>query len=64
MFLEIYSLIIILPVLDFTTFFFFGLNCHEVLRHRSRKREAKFEELDVIFDQLVGGNSCISLRTT
>ena len=49
---------LVLPVLDFTTFFF-DLYCHGILRHRSRKREVNFEELDVLFDQLVEGNSCI-----
>ena len=45
-------------------YFFFGLYCHGVLHHQSRKRELNFEELDVLFDQFVEGNSCISLRIT
>ena len=43
---------------------YLGLYCHGVLRHRSRKRGVNFEELDVLFDQLVEGNSRISQRTT
>ena len=60
MFSEIYNLIIILQVLDLTIFS--GLYCHGVLRHESKKHEVNSEELDVLFDQFVEGNSCISLR--
>ena len=38
--------------------------CHGVLRHKSRKCEVNLEELDVLFDQFLEGNSCISLRIT
>ena len=38
--------------------------CHSVLRHQCKTLEVNFEELDVLFDQLVEGNSGISLGST
>ena len=61
-FSEIYSLIIILEVLDFTILI--GLYWHGVLHHQSKKHEVNSDELDVLFDQFVEENSCISLRIT